>query len=59
METVKPISNIKVGDLVMTIDCNYKRVLNVIKNTIKKEIYYISNSLKKKLVRVTGSTKCI
>jgi ribonucleotide reductase alpha subunit len=54
METVKPISHINVGDLVMTIDCNYKRVLNVIKSTIKKEIYYISNSLKKKLVRVTG-----
>jgi ribonucleotide reductase alpha subunit len=53
-EIVKPISKIDVGDLVMTIDCSYKKVLNVIKNTIKKEIYYISNSLKKRLVRVTG-----
>ncbi len=51
---VKPISKIKVGDLVMTINCDYKPVLNVIKNTIKKEIYYISNCLKNKLVRVTG-----
>jgi ribonucleotide reductase alpha subunit len=38
----------------MTNDGTYKRVLNVIKNTINKEIYHISNSLKKKLVRATG-----
>lgn len=53
-DIVKPISHINIGDLVMTIDCTYKRVLNVIKNTVKKEMYYISNSLKKKIVRVTG-----
>ena len=50
----KPISQINIGDLVMTDDGTYKRVLKVIKNTINKEIYHISNSLKKKLVRVTG-----
>ena len=50
----KPISHIEVGDLVMTNDATYKRVLNVIKSTINKEIYHISNSLKKRRVRATG-----
>lgn len=50
----KPISQIEIGDLVMTNDGTYKRVLNVIRNTINKEIYHLSNILKKKLVRVTG-----
>ena len=50
----KPISHINIGDLVITGDGTYKRVLNVIKNTVNKEIYHISNSLKKKHVRATG-----
>ena len=45
----KPISHINIGDLVMTNDGTYKRVLNVIKNTICLAMYQNTYQQTKKL----------